>query len=258
MFFKNWKNRGELTLFSFLSKEEGRRNFWHIFGFHKEKKTKEAVKRLIEKSRLETSFFVMCGLSGILASLGILLNDIPILISAMVLAPLLNTILAFAAGIALFNKTLVFYAAKSFFGSMLFIILITAIFTKILLLDGNIFDISSFSQKFSNINTLFFFAAFVSGFSGVYSWLRAKDLSNLIGVAIAVSLIPFVSFFGVLLGMQQFLAIQAFILPFFINLFSIILGALLAFVLLGFSRKCADLDIGKGILQEIEHPVEKE
>lgn len=256
MFFKNWKNHGGSSLFSFLSKAGEREHLWHIFGLHRDKKTKEAVQKLIDKSRLETSFFVMCGLSGILAALGILLNDIPILISAMVLAPLLNTILAFAAGIALFNKTLVFYAAKNFFGSMIFIILVTALFTKILLLEGNTFDISSFSQKFSNVNTLFFFAAFVSGFSGVYSWLRAKDLSNLIGVAIAVSLIPFVSFFGVLLGMGLFAVIQEFILPFFINLFSIILGSLTAFILLGFSRKRDDSDIEKGILQEIDHHTE--
>lgn len=232
----------------FSLKEKGK--LWRIFGLHRQRETKMAVEKLIEKSRLEVSFFVMCGLSGLLASLGILLNDIPILISAMVLAPLLNPVLAFAAGISLFNQKLVFYAAKSFFGSMLFVIFISALFTKFLLLDHQDFDLTFFAQKFANINMLFFFAAFISGFSGVYAWLRAKDTSNLIGVAIAVSLIPFVSFFGVLLGMGEFVAIKNLIFPFVWNLFSIISGALAAFLLLGFSKK---IDIDDEIEQQIEN-----
>lgn len=249
MIIENFKNRILKDLNSlFLFKEK--KKFWRFFGFHREKETKMAVEKLITKSRLELSFFVMCGLSGLLASLGILLNDIPILISAMVLAPLLNPVLAFAAGIALFNEKLIFYATKSFFGSMLFVILISAFFTKILLLENQDFDLTFFAQKFANINVLFFFAAFISGFSGVYAWLRAKDLSSLIGVAIAVSLIPFVSFFGVLLGMGEFVAIRNLIFPFFWNLFSIISGSLLAFLLLGFSKK---IDINDEIQQQIKN-----
>ncbi len=220
--------------------------WWHKLPFKRDKQAREAVDKLMESSRLEPSFFVMSALSAILATLGILLNDIPILIAAMVLAPLLNPVLACAAGFAINNKTLVWYALKSFIGAVLFVILVSAALVFVLDNIGYNFDITLFADKFKRFDHLLFLAAFVSGFAGVYSWLRATNSSNLVGVAIAVSLIPFVSFFGVLLGLQELALINAYWQPFIINLITILVGATSAFLLLGFSRKKKSLD------QEVE------
>jgi uncharacterized hydrophobic protein (TIGR00271 family) len=220
--------------------------WWEKLPFKRDKQSREAVDKLMENSKLELSFFVMSGLSAILATLGILLNDIPILIAAMVLAPLLNPVLACAAGFAINNKTLVWYALKSFIGSVVFVILVSAALVFILDNIGYDFDISLFADKFRRFDHLLFLAAFVSGFAGVYSWLKATNSSNLVGVAIAVSLIPFVSFFGVLLGLQEFGMINNYWQPFVINLLTILIGATSAFLLLGFSRQKKSLD------QEVE------
>ena len=220
--------------------------WWEKLRFKRDKQSREAVDKLMENSKLELSFFVMSGLSAILATLGILLNDIPILIAAMVLAPLLNPVLACAAGFAINNKTLVWYALKSFIGSVVFVILVSAALVFILDNIGYDFDISLFADKFRRFDHLLFLAAFVSGFAGVYSWLKATNSSNLVGVAIAVSLIPFVSFFGVLLGLQEFGMINNYWQPFVINLLTILIGATSAFLLLGFSRQKKSLD------QEVE------
>jgi uncharacterized hydrophobic protein (TIGR00271 family) len=220
--------------------------WWEKLPFKRDKQAREAVDKLMENSKLELSFFVMSGLSAILATLGILLNDIPILIAAMVLAPLLNPVLACAAGFAINNKTLVWYALKSFIGSVVFVILVSAALVFILDNIGYDFDISLFADKFRRFDHLLFLAAFVSGFAGVYSWLKATNSSNLVGVAIAVSLIPFVSFFGVLLGLQEFGMINNYWQPFVINLLTILIGATSAFLLLGFSRQKKSLD------QEVE------
>ncbi len=216
--------------------------WWAYLPFKRDKKAREAVDKLMESSRLEPSFFVMSGLSAILATLGILLNDIPILIAAMVLAPLLNPVLACAAGFAINNKTLVWYALKSFLGSVVFVILVSAALVFILDNTGYDFDITTYADKFKRFDHLLFLAAFVSGFAGVYSWLKATNASNLVGVAIAVSLIPFVSFFGVLLGLQEFSLINNYWQPFIINLITILVGATSAFLILGFSRQKRSLD----------------
>jgi len=225
-------------------------NLKSVVSFRQGKKAKSAVDNLIESSRLDISFFVMCGLSGVLATLGILLDDTAILISAMVLAPLLNPVLALAAGISIFNKKLILYALKSLIGSLIFIILVAMILVKILILKGYWFDINPFLERFSELNDLLFLAAFVSGFSGVYTWLRESASNNLIGVAIAVSLVPFVSFFGVLLGMKQFEEIHWFAFTFGVNLASILSGAIFAFLILGFRRRKKQLD--KEVEAEIE------
>jgi len=216
--------------------------WWTHLPFKRDKRAREAVDQLMGSSRLEPSFFVMSGLSAILATLGILLNDIPILIAAMVLAPLLNPVLACAAGVAINNKTLVWYALKSFLGSVVFVILVSAALVFLLDNIGYDFDISLYVDKFKRFDHLLFLAAFVSGFAGVYSWLKATNSSNLVGVAIAVSLIPFVSFFGVLLGLQEFGLINYYWQPFIINLITILVGATTAFLMLGFSRQKKELD----------------
>jgi uncharacterized hydrophobic protein (TIGR00271 family) len=206
-------------------------------NIQRDKFAQEAAENLISGSRLQGGFFVMCGFSSLLATLGIMLNDIPILIAAMVLAPILNPVLALAAGVSLFHRKLIFYALKSFFGGVIFVILISALFIKICLLSGYNIDITLFSEKFREYNIFLFISAFISGFSGVYAWLRPSgNQLNLIGVAIAVSLIPFVSFFGILLGMGLFKEMQNFATPFGLNLLLIIFGSLLAFLGLGFHR----------------------
>lgn len=213
-------------------KKNALKRLWYV---RRNSSAHQAVETLITNSRLECSFFVMCGLSGLLATTGILLNDVAILIAAMVLAPLLNPVLAIAAGISMMNRHLITYALKSFVGSVVFVILLSALMVYIWDKQGYVFDISQFEHRFSELNHVLFTAAFISGFSGVYAWLRAANLSNLIGVAIAVSLIPFVSFFGVLLGLCQFEQLAVYLTTFLINIFTIIAGATTAFIFLGLS-----------------------
>ncbi len=180
----------------------------------------------------------MCGLSGALATIGLLLNDTAILIAAMILAPLLNPVLALAAGLAVMNFRLIRYALKSLFGSLTFAIFLAFLLVKVLIWQGTELSpevINHALQKFAQLDNYLFLAAYISGFAGVYSWLKATTASNFVGVAIAVSLIPFVSFFGILIAMGMYDEIYWYAITFSVNLFSIIFGALSAFMLLGFT-----------------------
>lgn len=207
------------------------------------KSAKAAADQLINNSRLKGQYFVMCSLSGLLATLGIILDDTAILIAAMVLAPILNPVLALAAGVSLFHRKLMLYAVKGFFGGVFFVILISAIFVKTLVFFGYIIDVTSFSEKFREYNPFLLIAAFISGFSGVYAWLRpSAGQLNLVGVAIAVSLIPFVSFFGILLGLGLFDYLQNYAISFGLNLTLILLGSVFAFLALGFHRVRKNID----------------
>lgn len=239
-------------LFFWRKKKEKKHRRGYIrlpnFGFFKriylgaDKRAQEAAENLIQYSRLKAEYFVMSGLSGVLASLAILLDNTALLIGAMVLAPLLNPVLAFAAGIFLFHKGLFFYALKSFFGGILFVVATSALLVKGLILTNHIVDLTPTIIRFQEYNSYLLIAAFVSGFAGVYSWLRPLNNLNLVGVAIAVSLIPFVSFFGMLLGAEEFYEIKLLALAFVLNLALIIFGAMVAYLVLGFSRVRGELD----------------
>lgn len=203
---------------------------------HENKMIKNAVENLILNSNLEAKFFVMSIISGIMATIGILMEDVVILIAAMVLAPLLNPILALAAGIVLGHMRLVWYAIKGFFGGFLAIILVVAGFTRGLMYLNYDLNIAHFFAKFESesVTLLLIISAFLSGFAGVYSWLKSSNSFNLVGVAIAVALIPLVSALGILLGLEKITAMGYLAGWFGFNLLSLILGAITAFVILGF------------------------
>ena len=207
----------------------------------------EAVENLILSSKLDPKFFIMCLLSGLMAALGIMLEDTVILIAAMVLAPLLNPLLALAAGVVLVHGRLVIYALKSFLGGFLPIIFITALFVKILVYFGQ--DVESmyiydFTKRFTTTSSslLISLVAHISGMAAVYSWLRPTNNANLVGVAIAVSLIPFISFLGVSMGLNEWNAFASAGLILAYNLLSIVSGAIIMFFLLGFNSPKSRID----------------
>ena len=218
-------------------------------GLRKTDEASVAVEKLIQSSHLEPKFFVMSLLSGLMAAVGLMLHDIAILIGAMVLAPILNPVLALSAGLLLMHKKLITYAIKSLAGGILGVISVTAFFSKMLLLWDKTIDLTFFPEKFASPDAFFFFlaAAFISGFAAIYSWLRPLSSLNLVGIAIAVSLIPFLSFLGLLLGMEHYSLLGTYGALFGFNLLSLIFGALLAFLLLGFSEneRKIDHDIAK-------------
>lgn len=224
--------------------------FSHLWPSKNDREVSEAVEKLVSESRLNSSFFVMCGLSGILASLGILMQDTAVIISAMVLAPLLNPILAFAAGVTLCYWHLIRYALRSIIGSILFVMLVTSLLSFSLQYVGYPLDIQTYYTKFTQATLFFFAAAFVSGFSAVYAWLRQKGLAQLIGVAIAVSLIPFVSFMGIIWGLGDFTGFLKLLTNFSLNLLCITSGALCCFVLLGLRNS------GANVKRQIEREIQ--
>jgi len=205
---------------------------------HENKIVNQAVENLIAHSRLKPQFFVMAILAGGMATVGIILNDIVILIAAMVLAPLLNPLLACAAGIVLGHFRLVLYGLKSFLGGTIAVSLFTATLVKILLIMNYDFQVSHFLDRFSGEQTVFLLllSAFLSGFAGIYSWLRSTNNANLVGIAIAVSIIPLISFLGVLIGLGKWTTLLYFSGWLGLNLSSLIFGAITAFIILGFRQ----------------------
>ena len=198
------------------------------------------IENLILHSQLNFDFLLMCVLSGLIAAIGIILRETAVLIAAMVLAPLLNPILSLAAGVALFHKKLFFYALKNFFFGFFSIIFFVAIFTKILIFFDFQIDFFYFFKKFADhkIIFLFSFLSFLSGIAAVFLWLHPKNFfsENLVGVAIAVSLVPFVSFFGILLAAEKFDKLSELFFLFTTNLLALIFGAILTFFLAGISK----------------------
>jgi uncharacterized hydrophobic protein (TIGR00341 family) len=185
-----------------------------------------------------STFFSLLVLSTVIATTGLLLNSAATIIGAMVVAPLMGPAISASVGTVLDETEM---ASR---GVMLQVSgLVTAVLTAAVLafaLEQTVLlppglDIRTIPQvtERTNPNVLSLFLALGSGFAGAISIMRGAG-SALVGVAIAVALIPPAATAG--LGIAFGLAgvtVAATILV-VVNLLAINLSALLLFYLSGF------------------------
>lgn len=144
-------------------------------------------------------FYLMVMLSTIVAAIGLIQDNVAIVIAAMVIAPLLGPNLALAFGTALGEKELV---VKSLFTSMSG--LVTAIIPCIAL--GYFLPVDMSSEELlsrTDINFAAIILALASGAAAVLS-LTTGVSSALVGVMVSVALLPPAAAFGIFIGLGQY------------------------------------------------------
>ena len=205
----------------------------------------ELYARAQDLAPANSTFFAFLVLSTIIAATGLLLDSAATIIGAMVVAPLMGPAISASVGTILDDPDM---AAR---GVTLQVVgLVAAILTAALmgwLLQGTILippdlDIRTIPQvaERTSPNFLSLFLALGSGLAGAISIMRGAG-SALVGVAIAVALVPpaATSGLGIAFGLPG-VAIAAAVLV-VVNLLAINLSALILFWLAGFKP----LDAGK-------------
>jgi uncharacterized hydrophobic protein (TIGR00341 family) len=146
----------------------------------------------------DTLFYLMVILSTIVAAIGLIQDNVAIVIAAMVIAPLLGPNLALAFGTALGERDLVFQSLKTCIGG-----LFAAIIPCILL--GYFLPVDLGSEELfsrTNINFAAIILALASGAAAVLS-LATGVSSALVGVMVSVALLPPAAAFGIFLGLGR-------------------------------------------------------
>lgn len=169
-------------------------------------------------------YYAMIVLSSIVAGAGLIGNSPAVIIGSMVIAPLLGPNVALAFSISIGDIDLFKKAAKHFlFGILLAL--------SLGILQGFIIPFSENSHELlsrTNLSFLDLSLAFCSGVAGVLSLLIGAN-SAIVGVMIAVALMPPLVSFGILLGRgDTILALNAFLL-FLTNVIVINLAGILTF-----------------------------
>ena len=158
--------------------------------------TREALYNEIEKNaRLNLNYIVLVTLSTIVAAIGLIENNVAVVVGAMVIAPLLGPNLAFALGTALGDTDLM---KKS--GLTTSVGLLLAIAMSIVLGLVWPFDITSpelLSRTDVKLSSVVL--ALASGAAASIS-LTTGLSSVLVGVMVAVALLPPAATFGIMLG----------------------------------------------------------
>jgi uncharacterized hydrophobic protein (TIGR00271 family) len=189
----------------------------------------EVVQVAYDLARPTTNFFVLVVLSCLIASLALLMNNVGVVIGAMLIAPLMSPLMAFAVGLIEGRPDLMRTAALTLLRGVLMAFLLAV---TIGLLSPLRIPTSEMLARGQPLLPDMGIALF-SGMAGAYAMARKDIASALAGVAIAAALMPPLCTvgLGVAFGLLP-LASGAFLL-FLTNIVSITLGGGLVFLWMG-------------------------
>lgn len=188
----------------------------------------ELYQNIVAGANLNFNFILMVVLSTIVAAIGLLEDNVAVVIGAMVIAPLLAPNMAFAFATTLGEVSLLSKALKANLSGMFVALLLSVVIALIWPLNFN-------SQELiarTDVGIDGVILALVSGIAAVLS-LTSGMASSLVGVMVAVALLPPTATLGLMLGAGNYqLALGAGMLL-AVNVVCVNLSANLTFLLKG-------------------------
>ena len=206
------------------------RRWWHRHLESEERQRILAELGIKRQPHWGFRFSVMLGLSVVVAVMAMSADSAAVVIGAMLLAPLMQPVLATAACIsmALFRKSLTAAGHVLFasIGSIALAYVLSALFV-----NGDLPNEVT-SRTAPDIRDLV--VALAAGTAGAYATVRKDVSSSLPGVAVAVALVPPIAAVGITLEAGNDTLARGALLLYATNLAAIVLAASIVFVVTGF------------------------
>jgi uncharacterized hydrophobic protein (TIGR00341 family) len=202
--------------------------------------SEEIIESARKATYLSRGFLFMIIISAFVATLGLMMNSTAVVIGAMVIAPLLGPSIASCVGTVM-GDTALFRRGIMSISLGLFIIIITAALTAFFvnsiqllppLIDISIEELPSEMAERTTLNILIVGLALASGAAGAYSFAEKKG-EILVGVMIAVALVPPAAIVGIGIALldMEFIIHSGLVLA--VNVFCINIAGTLVFWKLG-------------------------
>lgn len=192
---------------------------------------KDLFNILRENARTKSTYLMLMVLSTSLATLGLFANSSPVVIGAMILAPLMSPIISLSMASLRQDRRLVMKSTYTILAglgiSFFFAVLITWI-TPLHTPNSEIL-------ARTNPNLVDLGIAVISGIAGAYAHAREEVAKTLAGVAIAVALVPPLATAGIGLGWLDWQIFYGALLLLMTNLAGMVLAGSITFMVLGFS-----------------------
>lgn len=191
---------------------------------------KELYSTLRDSARASPAYLTLMVLSTILATIGLFANSAPVIIGAMILAPLMAPIISLAMAVVRQDSPMLADCLRTLGVGILLAVACAAVMALLVPLRSVTDEIAArLSPTLLDLGV-----ALVSGAAGAYAHAREEIAKSLAGVAIAVALVPPLAVSGIGLGWGDWSIFQGAFLLFLTNLFGILLAGNLAFLVLGF------------------------
>jgi len=192
---------------------------------------KELYQLLRENAATSPAFLTLMVLSTLLASVGLFASSAPVIIGAMILAPLMAPIISLSMALVRQDASLLSRSIKTLLTGLCLSLGFAAVASFIMPMEIVTPEIAArLSPSLLDLGV-----AVISGIAGAYAHARIEAAKSMAGVAIAVALVPPLAVTGIGLGWLDFHVAWGALLLFLTNLAGIVLAAALTFLALGFA-----------------------
>ncbi|MBB6324640.1 putative hydrophobic protein (TIGR00271 family) [Algoriphagus iocasae] len=192
---------------------------------------KELFKLLRENSQTTGTYLVLMVLSTMIATFGLFGDSSPVVIGAMILAPLMAPIISLSMGMLRQDSLLIKNSLVTIFWGVLLGLIFSMLITWMTPLE--ILNDQILARIRPNLLDLG--VAVASGMAGAYAYSKEEIAKTLAGVAISVALVPPLAVAGIGLGWADWNVFFGALLLLGTNLAGIVVAAALTFLTLGFS-----------------------
>lgn len=187
----------------------------------------------LDKSEMSNVYLLLIALSSVVATIGVLRNEVAVIVGAMVIAPMLGPNVGLSLATTLADTDL---AKKALRTNLIGIILtfVLSILIGLVLTVGQMRIDPSVSQLSSRtaVGIADIVLALAAGSAGALAYTRGIS-ESLIGVMVAIALVPTLVASGLLFGAGRFYMGLGALLLFLVNLICINLSGVLTFLIQG-------------------------
>lgn len=188
----------------------------------------EVYQKIVSGAKLDSNFMYMVIMSTIVAAIGLLEDNVAVVIGAMVIAPLLGPNMALAFASTLGEAKLLWSALKSNTAGLIIALLLSTFIGYIWPLN---FDSHELMMR-TDVGMDGIVLALVSGAAAVFS--LTTGLSNsLVGVMVAVAILPPIATVGLMLGSGNYQHALGAALLLAVNIVCVNLASSITFLLKG-------------------------
>ncbi len=202
-----------------------------LFTHASEEQYQSLFVSLREEAKASNTFMTLIFLSTLLATVGLYLNSSSVIIGAMLLAPLMQPIVSFSMGVLRRNQSIFSESLKTIMIGVAIALISAALFALVMPFES----LTSEMQGRLKPSILDLIVALISGTAAAYAKNNEKIVGSLVGVSIAVALVPPIAVAGIGLGWGDFDMFYHAFLLFLTNFAGIVFAASMLFLIQGFS-----------------------
>ncbi len=191
----------------------------------------ELFMKLRNSAKISAGYLLLLLVSVLMASTGLFQNSSPTIIGAMILAPLMAPIVAFAMGAVRFDETLMQRSTKTILLSVAIALAASALYAWLLPFT----HITDQMSMRTHPTLLDLAVAVFAGIAAAYGYADSKIGESLAGVAIAVALVPPLCVSGIGIGWGSWPLFSNALLLFLANIVGIIVASGAMFYILGYA-----------------------